>query len=151
MTNSEVKHKNGADLKSYVPERDPTGTFFFSENCKYGSEEIVNRSNLTTKPNLSTLFTDTDLIHDTRQSIRVAPRASIAPTSVIPQISSELVVFYFFLYSCLNLSSTMAPRFGTPSAIPTSSAISGLHNAPLFSASASTELASMASTPPCSP
>ena len=73
-----------------MPERDPTGTFFFStyfldlfifsENCKYGSEEIVNRSNLTTKPNLSTLFTDTDLIHDTRQSIRVAPRASIAPT-----------------------------------------------------------------------
>ena len=24
LTNSEVKHKNGADLKSYVPERDPS-------------------------------------------------------------------------------------------------------------------------------
>ena len=30
LTNSEVKHKNGANLKSYVPERDPTETFFFS-------------------------------------------------------------------------------------------------------------------------
>jgi len=29
LTNSEVKHENGAELKSSVTDRDPKGTFFF--------------------------------------------------------------------------------------------------------------------------
>ena len=51
-----MKHKNGADFKNKrsVPgagsQRDNFTDLFFSENCKYGSEESAHRSNLTTKP-----------------------------------------------------------------------------------------------------